>query len=186
MLKQGQNTHSRSKSKTLTIREIVIFAMLGALMFASDIAMEALPNVHIVGIFIVSATVVYRWKALYPLYVYVFLNGLYAGFSMWWVPYLYVWTVLWGVAMLLPKKMPKWLSPVVYMVTAGLHGLLFGVIYSPAQALLMGFSFEQTIAWIGAGFYFDLIHGISNFCLGILIVPIIHTLRLAGKLSTQK
>lgn len=180
-----QNTPSRSKSKALTVREIVIFAMLGALMFASDIAMEALPNIHLVGVFIVATTVVYRWKALYPLYIYVFLNGLYAGFSMWWVPYLYVWTVLWGVVMLLPKDMPRWLAPIVYMAAAGLHGFLFGTIYAPMQALLLGFSFEQTLAWIGAGIYFDMIHGISNLCLGILIVPIIHTLRLAGRVSSN-
>jgi len=181
-----QSTHSRSKSKGLTVREIAIFAMLGALMFASDIAMEAFPNIHFVGVFIVAATVVYRWKALYPLYIYVFLNGLYAGFSMWWVPYLYVWTVLWAAVMLLPKRMPGWLSPIVYMAAAGLHGFLFGVIYAPCQALLMGFSFEQTLVWIGAGIYFDIIHGISNLCLGILIVPIIHTLRLAGKVSAKE
>ena len=179
MLKKVQATRSRSKSKALTVRETVLFAMLGALMFASDIAMEALPNIHVVGVFIVAITVAYRWKALYPLYIYVFLNGLYAGFSMWWVPYLYVWTVLWGVVMLLPKSLPKRLSPVVYMTAAGLHGLLFGVIYAPCQALLMGFDLRQTLLWISAGFYFDLIHGISNFCLGILIVPIINTLRLA-------
>ena len=183
MLKKVQATHSRSKSKALTVRETVLFAMLGALMFASDIAMEALPNIHVVGVFIVAITVAYRWKALYPLYIYVFLNGLYAGFSMWWVPYLYVWTVLWGAVMLLPKRMPKRIAPVVYMTAAGLHGLLFGVIYSPCQALLMGFSLEQTVAWIGAGFYFDLVHGISNFCLGILIVPLINTLRLADKVE---
>jgi len=150
-------------------------------MFASDIAMEALPNIHVVGVFIVAITVAYRWKALYPLYIYVFLNGLYAGFSMWWVPYLYVWTVLWGVVMLLPKSLPKRLSPVVYMTAAGLHGLLFGVIYAPCQALLMGFDLRQTLLWISAGFYFDLIHGISNFCCGTLILPLTKVMRRAEK-----
>lgn len=32
-----------------------------------------------------------------------------------WVLYLYIWTVLWGVVMLLPKKMPKRIQPIVYM-----------------------------------------------------------------------
>lgn len=180
-----QNTPSRSKSKILTVRETVIFALLGAMMFASDIAMEALPNIHLLGVFIVATTVVYRWKALFPLYVYVFLNGLYAGFSMWWIPYLYVWTVLWGAVMLLPKKMPKWLAPVVYCVVSALHGLSFGIIYAPAQALLMGFDFERTLAWIAAGFYFDITHAIGNLCLGVLIVPMIHTLRLADKVAKK-
>ena len=48
--------------------------MLGALMYASKVAMEVLPNVHLLGVFVVAMTVVYRKKALYPIYTYVFLN----------------------------------------------------------------------------------------------------------------
>ena len=175
----AQNTASRLKNKRLNVRETVIFALLGAMMYVSDLMMEALPNIHLLGVFIVASTVVYRWKALYPIYVYVFLYGITMGFGIWWVPYLYVWTVLWGMTMLLPKRMPKWLAPVVYCIVSALHGIMFGTIYAPAQALLMGFSFKQMLAWIGAGFYFDITHAVGNFCLGVLIVPLIHTLRLA-------
>ena len=160
-----------------TVREIAVFGVLGALMFALDIAMEALPNIHLVGVFIIAATAVYRQKALYPLYVYVILTGLYAGFSLWWIPYLYVWTVLWGVTMLLPKKMPKWLAPMVYVAVCGLHGLAFGVLYAPSQALLFGMNGQQTLAWIAAGLPFDVIHAIGNVVCGLLICPIILILR---------
>ena len=61
----------------LTIREMAVFAMLGALMFASKRLMEVLPNIHLLGTFIVALTVVYRGKALYPLYIYIFLDHLY-------------------------------------------------------------------------------------------------------------
>ena len=181
----AQNIPSRLKSKGLTVRETVIFALIGAMMYVSDLLMEALPNIHLLGTFIVAATVVYRWKALYPIYIYVFLYGLTLGFGSWWVPYLYVWTVLWGMAMLLPKRMPTWLAPAVYCIVSALHGLSFGLIYAPAQALLMNFSFEQTIAWVGAGFYFDVTHAVGNFCLGALIVPLIKTLRFADKTSQK-
>ena len=60
--------------------------MLGALMYASKVAMEVLPNVHLLGVFVVAMTVVYRKKALYPIYTYVFLNGLMEGVSLWWLP----------------------------------------------------------------------------------------------------
>ena len=50
----------------LKIKEIAVFGMLGALMYASKLAMEILPNIHLLGTFIVSITVVYRKKALYP------------------------------------------------------------------------------------------------------------------------
>ncbi len=160
-----------------TVREIAVFGVLGALMFASDIAMEALPNIHLIGMFLVAATVVYRQKALYPLYVYVMLTGLFAGFALWWVPYLYVWTVLWGAVMLLPKQMPKGVRPIVYMAVCGLHGLLFGVLYAPSQALLFGLSVKQMLAWIVAGLPFDVIHGVGNLIGGLLICPIISILR---------
>ena len=52
----------------LTIREIAVFGMLGAVMYASKMLMELLPNVHLLGVFVVAFTVVYRQKALYPLY----------------------------------------------------------------------------------------------------------------------
>lgn len=160
----------------LTIRETAIFGMLGALMYASKMLMEILPNIHLLGVFTIAFTVVYRKKALYPIYTYVLLNGLFSGFATWWIPYLYVWTVLWGVVMLLPKKMPPKVKPVVYMLVNACHGFLYGILYAPAQALFYGFSFKTTIAWIISGLPFDFIHGISNFFCGMLIVPIIHVL----------
>lgn len=148
-----------------------IFAMLGALMFCSKIIMEAFPNIHLLGMLTMVYTITFRSKALIPIYIYVFLNGLFAGFNVWWIPYLYIWTILWGVTMLLPKRMPKWLCYIVYPVVCSLHGFLFGILYAPAEALFFGLSFEETLIWIAGGATFDTIHGISNFIVGFLIVP---------------
>lgn len=160
----------------LTTREIVLFGMLGSLMYASKVIMEAAPNIHLLGVFTIAFTVVYRKKALYPIYTFVLLNGLFSGFAAWWIPYLYLWTVLWGITMLLPKNMPKIIKPVVYMTVNACHGFLFGTMYAPVQAVLFGLSFDRMVAWIIAGLPFDFIHGISNFFCGLLIVPIISVL----------
>ncbi len=165
----------------LKTKEIVMFGMIGVLMFVLKIAMESLPNIHLVGVFIVAITVVYRLKALYPIYLFVFIFGFYYGFSIWWIPYLYIWTVLWGFVMLLPKKMPPKIAPVIYMTVCSLHGFLYGTLYAPAQALMFGLNFKQTLAWIATGLPFDVTHGISNFVCGILIVPIIKVLKLSQK-----
>lgn len=161
----------------LKIREIVVFGMLGALMYASKMLMEIAPNVHLLGVFTIAFTVVYGKKALYPIYTYVILNGIFCGFATWWIPYLYLWMVLWAVTMFLPKKLPKKFQAFVYMVVNACHGFLFGVLYAPAQALLYGLSFDGMLAWIAAGLPWDMIHGVSNFFCGILIVPIIQVLR---------
>lgn len=165
----------------LTTKELTVFAMLGAVMYVSKIIMEFAPNIHLLGVITVAFTVVYRKKALYPIYTYVILNGIFSGFASWWIPYLYVWTVLWGVVMLLPKNMPKKIRPIVYMSVCALHGFLFGTLYAPAQAILFGLSLKGMIAWIAAGLPYDFIHGVSNFFCGILIVPVISALRLAER-----
>jgi len=165
----------------LTIREMAVFSMLGALMYVSKVIMEWAPNIHLLGVFTIAFTVVYRAKALYPIYIYVLLNGMFSGFNAWWIPYLYLWTILWGITMLLPKKMPKPVAVVVYSVVNALHGYGFGILYAPAQALLFGLSFKGMIAWVIAGFPFDIIHGTSNLVCGLLIVPIVLILQKLEK-----
>lgn len=162
----------QGRRRGLPIRETVIFALLGALMFCAYIITQALPNLHLLGMFTMTYTVVYRKKALIPIYIYVFLNGLYAGFSVWWLPYLYIWTILWGVTMLLPRRMPKKLACVLYPAVCCLHGLAFGTLYAPAAALISAMDWDQTLAWIVAGLPFDLIQGIGNLLAGLLIVPL--------------
>jgi len=49
----------------LTVKETAVFAMLGAVMYASKIIMDMAPNIHLIGVFIIAITVVYRKKALY-------------------------------------------------------------------------------------------------------------------------
>lgn len=153
--------------------------MLGALMYISKLIMEVAPNVHLLGTFVIAFTLVYGKKALYPIYVYVLLNGIFAGFATWWIPYLYIWTVLWGVVMLLPKKIPQKIRPLVYMCVCAAHGFLFGTLYAPAQAILFSLNFEGMVAWIIAGLPWDFVHGVSNFFCGILIMPIVRILRIA-------
>ena len=167
------------------IFQMVLFAMFAALMFTSKIIMEALPNIHLLGMLIMLCTVVFRAKALIPLYLYVIVQGIYAGFAQWWIPYLYVWTVLWGMTMLIPKNIPKWLAAIIYPAVCALHGFCFGIIYAPGQALIYGFNFNQTLAWIASGFYFDVLHGISNIFTGTLILPLSELIKKLMKQSKR-
>ena len=175
------STPDKIPNKRQTIRrrilELVLFALLGSLMFCSKVVMELIPNIHLLGMLTMCYTLLFRAKALLPIYVYVILNGLYAGFALWWYPYLYIWTILWAIAMLLPRKMPRKVAFVVYPLVCGIHGLLFGILYAPVQALMFGLNFKQMLAWIAAGLPFDVIHGIGNFAAGFLILPLTDQLR---------
>lgn len=172
--------------RALTTRDMAVFAMLGTLLFCGDILMEWAPNIHFVGVLLMAYTPVYRSRALIPLYIYVFLNGVYGGFGLWWWPYLYIWLPLWGAAMLLPRRMTRRVAIPVYAGVCALHGLLFGALYAPFQALAMGFDLSQTLAWIVSGLAFDAIHAVGNFATGLLIFPLSRLLaRLEGVTATR-
>jgi len=151
--------------------------MLGSLMFCSQIVMAALPNIHIVGMLTITYTLVFRAKALIPIYIYVFLYGLYGGFQAWWLAYLYVWAVLWGLTMLLPRRMPVAVCSVVYPLLCALHGFSFGALCAPAWALFMNLDWNGMLASIAAGLSFDLLHGVGNIATGLLILPFSTLLR---------
>ena len=163
----------------LKLKDIAVFGMLGAVMCASKLLMEALPNIHLVAVFTVAITAVYRGRALYPIYTFVLLFGLYYGFPTWWVPYLYLWTVLWGAAMLLPKRHP--LPPWVYMALCAAHGLLYGTLYAPSQVLLFGLPWKSLPAWILSGLPFDAVHAAGNLVCGLLTVPLIRVMQKAER-----
>ena len=144
--------------------------------------MQVIPNVHVLGLFIAATTITYRTRALIPLYAWVLLEGAFAGFSLWWLPYLYVWLPLWGMFMLIGKlNLPNAIKPPLYMILCALHGLSFGILYAPAQALMFGFSFQMTITWIIAGLPFDIAHAIGNFAAGTMIIPLATLLKKLDK-----
>ncbi len=164
-------TRNKTEKRRITVKEIALFSMLGALTFGAQVAMEAFPNIHLTGMFVVLFTRLFRKKALIPLYLYVFLIGVRWGFGISWIPYLYIWLFLWGGVMLVPKKVKKKLAVVLYCLIGGIFGLLFGTLYAPAQALLFGLNLKETFLWIASGFPWDVVHAIGNTVFCTMVVP---------------
>ncbi len=153
-------------------RQIITFALLGAILFCSKLVMEFLPNFHLIGALTVVYTIVYRRRALIPLYIFVLLTGLYAGFNVWWIPYLYIWTVLWGAVMLLPRRMKPAVAIPVYSAVCALHGLAYGTLYAPAQMVMFHLSLPAALTWIAAGLPWDALHAVGNLVASVLIWPL--------------
>ena len=174
---------SSEQNNKLTIKELALFAMLGAMMFVSKLVFDVLPNIHLLGVFTVAFTVVYRQKALIPIYIFVALLGVVYGFPFWWYVHLYTWTLLWGAVMLLPKNMSPKVAPIIYLIVNGLHGFLYGVLYVPVQLIFFGSKTESIWLWLLQGIPFDLTHGISNLICGSLIMPIVLILKKAERFA---
>ena len=151
---------------------MTVFAMLGTLLFCSKLLMEWAPNIHFVALFIIVYTRVYRAKALIPIYLFVLLTGVYGGFNVWWIPYLYIWLPVWVLTMLLPRKCPKWLFVTLCILIGGVHGMVYGTLYAPAQALFFKMDAPTTVAWILTGLPWDALHAAGNMAACTLALPL--------------
>ena len=177
-----QPRKQRWAKQRLALVRIAVFAMLGTILFLSKQVLAFLPNVELVSTLTMVYTLVYRRQALIPIFLFILMQGVVAGFGLWWVPYFYLWPFLWGVTMLLPGKLPPKLAKPVYAVVCGLFGMAYGTLYAPFQTLVFfGGDWSKTPAWIIAGLPWDAVHALGNFSLGLLIVPLETLLRRLEK-----
>lgn len=175
---------SRLQRRRQQIHELCLFPLFAALMYASKMLMEALPNIHLLGMFTLLLTLVYRWKALIPIYLYAILLGVTYGFDpLWWPIHLYVWTVLWAIGMLLPRNLPKKAEVILYPLLCALHGLCYGALCAPYTLFAMtgSVTLAKFTAYVASGLSFDLIHAAGNFCLGFLVLPLKQLLVRIGR-----
>ena len=108
----------------LSIYDLVLQALLGAILLAVQVALAPLPNIELVSLLCLVYTLVYGKRALLSIYTFVLLEGLVYGFGLWWVMYLYVWAILWGIVMLLRRNR----SVILWCLVLGLYGLFFGAL----------------------------------------------------------
>ena len=137
---------------------------MAALIFSSKVALAALPNINLNSVLIILTVIFFGWRALLAVYVYVLLEGLVFGFSVWWFGYLYVWDVLAVAAMLLRKND----SALLWAVVAAVFGLCFGPLMYLEYFAING-GWEMFFAMWVAGIPYDLTHCIGNFVLTLAL-----------------
>lgn len=157
------NSHSMSAGNK-KLRELVLLALIGAMMMATQVALAALPNIHIVAIFVILAAQLFGWRSLYSVYIFVLLEGLIYGFSMWFVNYLYVWAVL-AIAVVLLHNVR---SKIFWAAVSAIFGLSFGALCAIPYLFVGGWSAALSY-WI-SGIPFDLIHCLSNAVLTFVLL----------------
>lgn len=138
------------------LREILVLTLLGVLMYVSQVIMSQLPNIEIVSLLIILIARKFSYKAFFAVYVFVGLEVLTYGFSMWVINYLYVWAILCLIVCLLRKIDNVWF----YTLLSSIYGLFFGTLCSIPYFLTGGFA--AGISYIASGIGYDLLHCFGN------------------------
>ena len=68
--------------KDSRLRDLIVLGLLACLMFGAKFALQNIPNVHLGAVLIIVATLRFGYKALYMVFVYIMLEGLFFGFSI--------------------------------------------------------------------------------------------------------
>ena len=146
---------------------MVLFAVLGALTFAAKYVMSFLPNIEPVSLMVMLFAAVFGRKWVYPVYLYVMLEILFYGISLWNINYLYIWALL-AVAAYFLREMRH---PLGWALLSGTFGLLFGALCGIVDVFIGGFGYAAA-KWV-SGIPFDLMHCAGNFVIALLLfVPL--------------
>ena len=145
------------------LRDLVLFALLGALTFGAKVVMMGLPNIEPVSLLVLLYGAVFGLRALYPVYVYVALECLLFGLNLWSVNYLYVWPLLALVGWLL-RDMDSALG---WALASGAFGLCFGLLCAPVYLFTGGWA--MAVGWWISGIPFDLVHCAGNFVIALAL-----------------
>lgn len=154
-------------AKSLNIRKLTLFAMLGAMTFAAKYVMSGLPNIEPVSLMVMVFACVFGKKAVYPIGVYVGMEFLFYGLGLWNINYLYIW----GILAIAAYAMRNMTQPLGWALLSGTFGLLFGALCAPVDVVIGGWGYGVS-RWI-SGIPFDVAHCVGNFAIAlILFVPI--------------
>ncbi len=143
-------------------KDIVLIGLLAALLKSSQAVLSFLPNIEIVSLLIlIFAIRLGAKKTIYITVLFSTLNIMIWGLSPATIGYFFVWSGYGIVCSALRKILNKDIKAAIFLGMFGfIFGALFAIIYLP-----MGYSYAISY-WIN-GILFDLVHGVSNFIVGL-------------------
>ncbi|MBQ8877649.1 MAG: hypothetical protein IJ029_02895 [Lachnospiraceae bacterium] len=164
----------------MSVQKLTRIALLSAILYVSKLALDFLPNIELVSLFIILYALVFGTETLIIVTVFNLLQIIQWGIGTWTISYLYVWPLLCLVTLLLKKLMKE--EFVLWSIVSGLFGLLFGSLFAilylfvdPAYALAY---------WI-SGLPWDVWHAAWNFVLMLVLGKPLYSVLIKMKTAVQ-
>lgn len=154
----------------ITIREITLVGMMVAVIEVCKAALSFLPNIELTTFWLIMFTLVFGKRTVFAVPVFILIEGCIYGFGLWWAMYLYIWPLLVLLVWIFKKQQSVWF----WAILSSLFGLSFGFLCAASMVvvgladgirsgLIAGFT------WWVAGIPWDIVHGVSNFVLMLVL-----------------
>lgn len=142
---------------------IVVMGLLAAILLIGQVGMAFLPNIEPVSTLVILYTLTHKKYTFYIIYVFVLLEGILYGFGIWWISYLYIWSILALIVLALQKID----SALIWAVVSGAFGLSFGAL--TAIPYLISGGVGAAFAYWTNGIPYDILHCCGNFVLTLIL-----------------
>ena len=152
-----------TKKRVFTTRDIALMGVMLGTIETAKRALSFVTNVELVTLLIILYTLYFGWRIFYVIAAFTLIEGCLYGFGLWWIMYVYVWPLLAGLTYLFRKKESVWF----WSFFSGIYGLLFGALCTLPYFVIEGV--DMVITWWVAGIPYDILHGISNFVLCLIL-----------------
>ena len=168
----------------LTIKDIALIGLMVAIIEVCKVAIAHIPNVELTTFWLMMFTLFLGKRVYYVIPVFIMIEGVMYGFGLWWIMYLYLWPLVVMVTHLFRKDN----SILTFSMISGVFGLLSGF-FGAIPYIFIG-TFEGGIAngfkvaatWWISGIPWDLVHGISNFIIMLVLYhPIANVMKKTKK-----
>lgn len=162
----------------LNARSLILYSLLGAILFVSQVTLSFLPNVEMVSFLIIIYSLLYGKNAQIPVIIFNMLMGLVYGFGPWIIGYFILWPLLSFATVLLRKILiEKYLALAIF---SAIYGLIFGFLYSIPYFFIDP---SYAIAYWISGLPYDIVHMVGNYFIMLTLGKIFYN--LIKKLNTQ-
>lgn len=161
----------KKRKMQLEVKDIALIGMMTAVIEVSKLALSFLPNVELVTFWIILFTLFFGPKIIYSILVFILIEVSIYGIHTWTIMYLYVWPMLAIIVHLFRKNNSVWF----FSILSGFFGLLFGAFCSLPYLFIgavdggLKSGFIMAFNWWVAGIPFDILHGVSNFLLMLVL-----------------
>lgn len=167
----GMDKQTRGERNKRSAGDIALIGAMVALIEVSKVALGFMPNIELTSFWIILFTLFFRWRILFAVPVFIFIEGAFYGFGLWWVMYLYAWPLLAGLAWLFRKQKSVWF----WSIFSSAFGLSFGflcaipyVVIGMTDSGWLG-GLQAGFVWWVAGIPWDIAHGVGNFVLMLML-----------------
>ena len=176
----SQSQNKPGRKARLTALQVTELAMMLAMIEAVKRALDFIPNVELVTFLFLIFTILRGKRVILVSFAFTAMETLVFGTGLWVIMYLYVWPLEILLVMALHHRFPRdedgywW-----YCILAALFGLFFGAFCTIPYWIIGGP--KVAVAWWIAGISTDIVHGVSNFLLCLVLFrPVMKAARRVG------